>query len=102
VRGDVRTAHSVHSLVISVFAAVAGLPIGVAIGSAAWKTSTEGLIALERFEVSIALLAVVAVALTVVSFGAARWAARLPVSMNLARALRAEWPPSAQRVRRGC
>lgn len=90
VRGDVRTAHSVHALAISVFAAIVGLPLGVAIGSAAWKTSTEGLIALERFDVSIALLAVVATVLTVVSFGAARWAARLPMRMNLARALRSE------------
>ena len=89
-RGDVRTAHSVHALAICVIATLVGLPLGIAIGSAAWQASTEGLIALERFDLSIALVTAAATVLTLVSLGASRWAARLPVTMNLGRALRSE------------
>lgn len=90
VRGDVRTAHLVHGLVIGVVGAGVALPLGVAIGGVAWDASAEGLVALDRFDVPVALLPLVATSLIVASLGGARWAARQPSSMNLARALRSE------------
>ena len=90
VRGDVRTAHSVHALAISVFAALAGLPLGVAIGAPPGRPARKGSSPSNGSTSRSRFVAAVATVLTVVSLGAARWAARLPVTMNLARALRSE------------
>ena len=90
VRGDVRTAHLVHGLVLGVIGAAVALPLGIAIGSLAWEASTRGLVALERFDVPVGLLSLVATVVIVASLGAARWAAHRPSNMNLARALRCE------------